>query len=101
MPVHVIPYEGERVRPDEISEHSSDLTYLDKDVDADTSAYDRLSNALKKLDTLYNPIIQKIHNPIIDGNYKVTGYMRVIPIVEREDDEIQWACSTSISTDDG
>ena len=29
------------------------------------------------------------------------GDTRVIPIVENEDDEIQWACSTSIYTDAG
>ena len=52
MPVHVIYDEGERVRPNEISERSSDLTYLKKDADADTSAYDRVLIALKKLDTL-------------------------------------------------
>ena len=42
-----------------------------------------------------------MHDPVIEGSYKVTVDMRVIPIVKHEDDEIQWACSTSISTDDG
>ena len=35
MPVHVIPDEGERVRPNEIYEKSSEITYLKKDADAD------------------------------------------------------------------
>ena len=48
MPVHVIPDEGERVRPNENSEKSSDLIYLKKDIDADTSAYDRVLHSLKK-----------------------------------------------------
>ena len=56
---------------------------------------------MKKLDTSYNPTMQKMHEPFIEGKYKVTGYTRVIPIVEHKDDEIQWACSTSISTDAG
>ena len=51
MPVHLIPDEGERVRPNENSEKSSELTYLKKDSDVDTSAYEILLNALKKLDT--------------------------------------------------
>ena len=66
----------------EISEKSSDLTYLKKDADADTSEYDRLLNALKKLDTLYNPKMQKMHDPVIEGNYKVTVDTRFIPIVD-------------------
>ena len=45
--------------------------------------------------------MQKMHEPVIEVNYKVTGYTRFIPIMEHEDDEIQWACSTSISTDAG
>ena len=40
MPVHAIPDEGERVRPNFISEKSLDLTYLKKDSDADMSAYE-------------------------------------------------------------
>ena len=101
MPVKVTPDEVERVRPNKISENSSELTYLNKDVDADMSAYDRVLYSLKKLDTLYNPTMHKMHNPFIEGNYKVTGDTRVIPIVEHKDDEIQWACSTSISTGAG
>ena len=56
---------------------------------------------MKKLDTSYNPTLQKMHEPVIEGKYKVTGDTRVIPIVEHKDDEIQWAFSTSISTDAG
>ena len=58
-------------------------------------------NALEKLDKLCNPTMQKMHDTVIEGNYKVTGDMRVIPIVDHKDDEIQWACSMSISTDAG
>ena len=101
MPVHVIPYEGEIVRANEISENSSELTYLNKYAHADMSAYDRVFNALKKLDASFNPKMQKMHDPVIEVNYKVTGYTRVIPIVDHKDDEIQWACSMSISTDAG
>ena len=43
----------------------------------------------------------KMHDPVIEGNYKVTGDLRVIPILEHEDDKIQWSCSTSVSTDAG
>ena len=85
IPVHVIPDEGERVRPNEISDKSSDLTYLNKDADADTSAYDRVLNGLEKLDKLYNPTMQKMHDPVIEVNYKVKVDTRVIPIVEHED----------------
>ena len=90
MPVHVIPDEGERVSPNEISEKSSELTYLKKDADADTSAYDRVLKAMKKLDTSYNPTMQKMHNKFIKGNYKVKEDTRVITIVEHKDDEIEW-----------
>ena len=37
MPVHVIPDERERVRQNEVSDKSSELKYLKKYVDADTS----------------------------------------------------------------
>ena len=98
MPVHVICDEGEIVRPSEIYEKSSELTYLKKDADADAdadmSAYDRLLNTLKKLDTSYNPTMHKMHNPVIKRNYKVTGDTRVIPTMEHKYDKIQWACST-------
>ena len=42
-----------------------------------------------------------MHKPVIEGNYKLTGDTRVINIVEHEDGKIQWACSKSISTNDG
>ena len=45
--------------------------------------------------------MQKVQDPVIKGNYKVTGDTRVIPIVEHKDDKIQWACSTSSSMDAG
>ena len=88
------------MKPNEISEKSSDLTYLKKESDADTSAYDILLNALNKLDTQYNPTMQKMHDPVIEENYKVTGDTRVIPILEHVGDKIHWACSMSISTED-
>ena len=49
MTVHVIPDEGERVRSNEIYEKSSELTYLMKDADIDTSEYYRVLNELNKL----------------------------------------------------
>ena len=99
MPVHVIPNKGEITRRNEIYEKSSEITYLktDVDVDVDTSAYDRVLNALKKLNTSYNPMMQNMHDPVIKRNYKVTGDTRVIPIVDHKDNGIWWECSTSIS----
>ena len=58
----------------------SELKYLKKYADADTSAYNRILNALKKLDTSYNLRMQKMHSPSIEGNYMVTVDTRVIPI---------------------
>ena len=58
-------------------------------------------NALKKLDTWYNPTMQKMHDPVIEGTYKVTGDTGVITTMEHEYDKIQLACSTSISTNAG
>ena len=40
-----------------------------------------------------------MHETVIEGNCKVTGDRRVIPIVEQKYHEIQWAGSTSISKD--
>ena len=37
MPVYVIHDKGERVRPNENSEKSSDITYFKKDAGAETS----------------------------------------------------------------
>ena len=42
-----------------------------------------------------------MHKPGIEGNYKVTGDTKVIPIAEHKYYEIRWACITSISTDAG
>ena len=39
MTVHVIPDEGERVRPDRNSEKSSEFTHHKQDADTDTSLY--------------------------------------------------------------
>ena len=89
MPVYVIHDEGERVRPNENSEKSSDLPYLKKYADIDTSAYNRVLNSLKKLDTLYNQTMQKMHNSVIKRNHKVRGVTRVVSIVEHEDEKIQ------------
>ena len=36
-------------------------------------------------------MLQKMHDPVTEGNYKVTGDTRFIPIVEQEDNKIQWA----------
>ena len=72
MHVRVIPDEGERVRRNEISEKLSDITYLKKDPDVDTSEYNILLNSLKNLDASYNPTMHKMHKPVIDGNCKVT-----------------------------
>ena len=43
--------------------------------------------------------MQKMHNPFIEVNYKVTEYTRDILIVEHKDGKIQWAFSTSIYAD--
>ena len=99
--MHVISDDGEIVRLNKIYEKSSELTYLKKDADTDTPSYDRVLNTPKKLDISYNPTMKKMHNPVIRGNYKVTADTRVITIVDHKDDEIQWACSTSISTGAG
>ena len=101
MHVNVIPDDGERVRPNEISENSSDIMYLKKYADSEMSVYNRVLNALKQLDTFYNLEMQNMQDPVIEGNYKVTVDTRVIKIVKHEDDEIYWACITSIYTDDG
>ena len=83
----------------EISEKSSDLTYHKKDAYIDMSLYNIVLNAINKLYTSYNPTLQKMHEPVVGDNYKVTVDTRVILIVEHEDDKIHWACITSISTD--
>ena len=45
--------------------------------------------------------MSRMQEPVIGGNYKVTGDNRVIAIVEHEAVKIQWACSTPISADAG
>ena len=92
---------GRNSEADFFSEKSSELTYLNKDTYTDTSAYNRVLNAPKKLDASYNPTMQNIHDPAIEGNYKVTRDTSVTTIIDHEDEKIQWACSTSIYTDDG
>ena len=78
---------------------SSEFTYHKKEANTYTSVYDRALNALKKLDTPYNTTMSNILEPIIKGKYKITGDTEFIPIVVgHKEDEIQWACSTSIYT---
>ena len=84
MPVHVIPDEGESVSPKKKLEKSSKFMYHKKDANVDASLYNMLLNSLKKLDTPYKPTMTNMHYPVIRCNYKVTGYTRVIPIVEHE-----------------
>ena len=69
------------MKPNKISENSSELTYLKKYADLDMSANNIVLNALKKLDTSYKPKMQKMRQPVIEGNYKVTGDTRFIPIM--------------------
>ena len=46
--------------------------------------------------------MMKAHEPIIEGEYKVTGDTRVIPItVEHKENYINWECNMPISTDVG
>ena len=99
-PVHIIPHEGEIVWPNKNSK-SSGFMYYNKYSNTDTSAYNRVLNALKKLDTLHNPNMYRMHKSVIKGNYKMTRDTRVVLIVEHEEDEINWACSTSISRGTG
>ena len=77
--VHVTTDEGENVRPNENSK-TSEFTYHKKDANTDTSAYVRLFNALKKLDTSYYPTMPRMRDSIIKVNYKVNRDTRVIPI---------------------
>ena len=89
--MHVIPGEREIVNPNKKSK-SSEFTYHKKDDNTDKSAYDKVLNALKKLDTLYNPTIPRMHEPVIKVKYKVTGNTRVFLIVmEHGEYEMQWA----------
>ena len=49
-------------------------------------AYDRVVNALEKLDTSYNSNTPRIHEPVIKLKYKVTRDTRVISIREHNED---------------
>ena len=60
---------------------SSDFTHHKKDSNTDTSEYDRGLNALKDLDTAYNPPRPRMNEPVIKVKYKVTGNTRVVLIV--------------------
>ena len=82
MPVHVIPDEGEIVRPNKNSK-LSEFMHNKKGDNTETSVCNRVMNALNKLDTLYNPTMSGMNEPVIECNYKVTGYTRVITIVEQ------------------
>ena len=59
---------------------SSDFTHHKKSK-SDTSEYDRVLKAPKKLDTSYNPSMPIMHDPVIKVKYKVTGKTRVVMIV--------------------
>ena len=41
--------------------------YHKKKADTDTSAYDRVRNVLKNVDTSYNTTMLKMHKPINEG----------------------------------
>ena len=60
------------MRPNEISENASELTYLKKVPDEDTSVYDIVLNTLKKLYKSHNPMMQKMHKTVIQEHYTVT-----------------------------
>ena len=49
---------------------SSDFTYHKKEADTDMSAYDRVLNAHKKIDTSYNPIMKKFTSQKLRENAK-------------------------------
>ena len=81
---------------------SSDFTYHKKEFNTDTSEYDKVINALKKLDTSYNPNMPIMHKPVIKVKYKMSGNIRVVLIVmEHKEYKIHWAFNTSIYTDEG
>ena len=77
--MYVIPDEGENVRQKKKS-NSSDFTYHKKYSNTDMSAYNRVLNVLNKLDTSYNLNMPRMHEPVIEGKYKVTGDTRVFLI---------------------
>ena len=45
----------------------SEPMYLNKATKTETSSYERVQRALKKLDTAYNKTMMKGHEPIIEG----------------------------------
>ena len=65
MPVHTIPDEVESMNPKENLDKFSEFTYHKKDATTDTPAYDKLFNAIKKIDTLYKPSLPRVHKPVI------------------------------------
>ena len=44
---------------------------------------------IKKLKTTYNLNMTKVPKTIIEGKYRVTRDIRVIPMVEKKEDKIQ------------
>ena len=52
-----------------------------KESNTEMSEYDRVLNALKKLDTSYNKTMPRMHDPVNKGKYKVTGNTRFVLIV--------------------
>ena len=99
MPVQEIPDEVESVRSNGNDEKPSEFNYHNKYADTDKYLYNRAQDTLKKIDTLYKPMMQNMHNLVIEGNYKVTGDTRVISTMGHKDDWIQWMCSMTIYTD--
>ena len=85
------------MKPNKNAENSSEFAYKNKDADTYTPLYDIVFNTLKKLYTSYKPTMHNMHDPVIEGNFKLTGDTRVIPIVEHKDENIQLTCSTYIS----
>ena len=62
--VHVILDDGESVRLNTNSK-TSEFTYHKKDTNTETSAYDRVLNELKKIDSSYNTNIPRMKKPVI------------------------------------
>ena len=79
------------MRPTENSEKSLDFTYHNKDAYTETSLYNIVFNALNNPDKFYNSMISRTHDPVTEGNYKLIGETRFIPILEHKYDKIQWA----------
>ena len=66
LPVDVIPNEEESTRTNKDTK-SPEPMWLNKLTVTDTSEYERAQRALKKLDTVYNTTMTKLHSPIIKG----------------------------------